>query len=165
MLKNSNFEQNSSHLNNNIPFLLDSHQQSDKLEDVYSFRDFYFINSESRKNKILYQNTFNLTSLLSKLNSLKSFKSGLYQKIDKSFSTTPERKISPIMNKMHIGGDFADLVTKSSIFVDKSLFVKEIIEDNSKVILITMPRRWGKSLNLDILNRFLSIEEQNSQSK
>ena len=58
-----------------------------------------------------------------------------------------------------------DLVTNSSIFVDKSLFIKEIIEDSTKTILITMPRRWGKSLNLDMLKRFLSIEEQNLQQK
>ena len=72
MFKNSSFEHNISHLNNNIPFLLDSHQQPDKLEDVYSDRGLNFINTESRKNKILDQNTFNLTSMLSKLNSLKS---------------------------------------------------------------------------------------------
>ena len=163
MFKNSNFEHNSSHLNNNIPFLLDSHQQPDKLEDVYSDRGFNFINTESRKNKILDQNTFNLTSMLSKLNSLKSVKSGLYQKIDRSFSTTPEREILPSKKAMHTGGDFADVVTGSSIFVDKSLFVKEIIEDSSKVILITMPRRWGKSLNLDTLKRFLSVEEEQKE--
>ena len=58
---------------------------------------------------------------------------------------------------MHTGGDFADVVTGSSIFVDKSLFVKEIIEDSSKVILITMPRRWGKSLNLDTLKSWCNI--------
>jgi hypothetical protein len=163
MFKNSNFEHNSSHLNNNIPFLLDSHQQPDKLEDVYSDRGFNFINTESRKNKILDQNTFNLTSMLSKLNSLKSVKSSLYQKIDRSFSTTPEREILPSKKAMHTGGDFADVVTGSSIFVDKSLFVKEIIEDSSKVILITMPRRWGKSLNLDTLKRFLSVEEEQKE--
>ena len=165
MFKNSSFEHNISHLNNNIPFLLDSHQQPDKLEDVYSDRSLNFINTELRKNKILDQNTFNLTSMLSKFNFLKSVKSGLHQKIDRSFSTTVEREILPIKKEMHIGGDFADVVTGSSIFVDKSLFVKEIIEDSSKVILITMPRRWGKSLNLDTLKRFLSIEEQNSQQK
>ena len=60
--------------------------------------------------------------------------------------------------KINTGGDFGKLVKESSIFVDKSLFVKEIIQDASEVILITMPRRWGKSLNLDMLKRFLSIE-------
>ena len=76
---------------------------------------------------MLDQNNFNLTSMLSKFNSLKNIKSGLYQKIDRSFSTTPEIEISPIKKEMHIGGYFADVVTRSSIFVDKSLFVKEII--------------------------------------
>ena len=45
MLKNSNFEHNSSHLNNKIPFLLSSHKQPDKLEDVYLDRGFNFINN------------------------------------------------------------------------------------------------------------------------
>jgi hypothetical protein len=160
VFKNSTFEYN------RAPVLSNNHQQhNNNLEDVYSDRDSNFINTESRKNKILDQNTFNLTSMLSKLNSLKSVKSGLHQKVDRSFSTTQERKILPSKKEMHTGGDFADVVTGSSIFVDKTLFVKEIIEDSSKVILITMPRRWGKSLNLDTLKRFLSIEEQNSQQK
>jgi hypothetical protein len=66
---------------------------------------------------------------------------------------------------IYAGGDFEDLVTKSSAFVDKSLFIKEIVEEDSKVILITMPRRWGKSLNLDMLKRFLSVEEGNIKNQ
>jgi hypothetical protein len=66
---------------------------------------------------------------------------------------------------IYAGGDFEDLVTKSSVFVDKSLFIKEIVEEDSKVILITMPRRWGKSLNLDMLKRFLSVEEGNIKNQ
>ncbi len=58
-----------------------------------------------------------------------------------------------------------DLVSGRAIFVDKSLFIKEIIEDEAKVILITMPRRWGKSLNINMLNRFLSIEETDPKVK
>ena len=42
---------------------------------------------------------------------------------------------------MYCGGDFEDLITESTIFVDKSLFIKEVIEDPSEVILINMPRR------------------------
>ncbi|MEL6152600.1 MAG: AAA family ATPase, partial [Bacteroidota bacterium] len=54
--------------------------------------------------------------------------------------------------------DFADLLLNSSIFVDKSLFIKEFLLNSGKAILITRPRRWGKSLNMDMLGRFLSIE-------
>jgi hypothetical protein len=49
--------------------------------------------------------------------------------------------------------------------VDKSLFIKEIIDDTSEVTLIAMPRRCGKSLNLDMLKRFLSVEEDNQKQK
>jgi len=68
-------------------------------------------------------------------------------------------------SSIYTGGDFENLVTQSSIFVDKSLFIKEIIEEPSQVILITMPRRWGKSLNVDMLKRFLSIEESDPSKK
>jgi hypothetical protein len=74
-------------------------------------------------------------------------------------------KIAKSPPVIHTGGDFADVVTEGNIFIDKTLFIKEIIEDASKVILITMPRRWGKSLNLDMLKRFLSIEEENQEQK
>jgi hypothetical protein len=55
------------------------------------------------------------------------------------------------------GGDFKDLVTQSTVFADKSMFIKDVIEDESTALLIAMPRRWGKSVNLDMLKRFLEI--------
>jgi hypothetical protein len=61
--------------------------------------------------------------------------------------------------KMLVGTDeFYDLVVNSDVFVDKSLMVKELLEDSGKVILITRPRRWGKTLNMDMLRKFFEIE-------
>ena len=59
-----------------------------------------------------------------------------------------------------VGTDnFAKLLSQGNVFVDKSMFIKEFLEASSgKVVLITRPRRWGKSLNMDMLQRFLSIE-------
>jgi hypothetical protein len=54
--------------------------------------------------------------------------------------------------------DFRELIDKQLLFVDKSLFVKEVIDDESSVILITRPRRWGKTLNLSMLYYFFSKE-------
>lgn len=54
--------------------------------------------------------------------------------------------------------DFKKLLLNSDVFVDKSLLVKDIIEDSGDVILITRPRRWGKSLNMDMLRKFFEIE-------
>ena len=43
--------------------------------------------------------------------------------------------------------DFKELI-ESGDYVDKSLFIKDIIHDKHKVLLITRPRRWGKSSNI-----------------
>lgn len=76
----------------------------------------------------------------------------------KSSRSSLDNKSMYIKPSIYVGGNFEELVKKSSIFVDKSLFIKEIIESEDKVTLITMPRRWGKSLNLDMLKWFLSVE-------
>ncbi|BFD46776.1 MAG: AAA family ATPase [Rickettsia endosymbiont of Sergentomyia squamirostris] len=68
-------------------------------------------------------------------------------------------KESNKLPKMLVGTDeFYDLVVNSDVFVDKSLMIKELLEDSGKVILITRPRRWGKSLNMDMIRRFFEIE-------
>ena len=54
--------------------------------------------------------------------------------------------------------DFGELLLESAVFVDKSLFVKEFLEKGNKVVLLTRPRRWGKSMNMSMLGRFLAIE-------
>ena len=59
-------------------------------------------------------------------------------------------------------GSFKDLVTQSTIFADKSLLIKTAIEDTSTGLLVAMPRRWGKTVNLDMLKRFLEIPVDNN---
>ncbi|WP_341752931.1 MULTISPECIES: AAA family ATPase [unclassified Candidatus Tisiphia] len=77
---------------------------------------------------------------------------------------TTVKDISTIQGKnklprMLVGTDeFYDLVVNSDVFVDKSLMIQELLEDNGKVILITRPRRWGKSLNMNMLQKFFEIE-------
>jgi hypothetical protein len=44
------------------------------------------------------------------------------------------------------------------LFVDKSLFVQELIESSDKATLIIRPRRFGKSLNLEMAKEFLAAE-------
>lgn len=51
--------------------------------------------------------------------------------------------------------DFKKLIEGNYLFADKSLLIKDIIEDGSDVILITRPRRFGKTLNLSMLYYFL----------
>jgi hypothetical protein len=73
-----------------------------------------------------------------------------------------EKKNINYQPKMLVGSDdFYDLLINSDIFVDKSLMIKELLEDSGKVTLITRPRRWGKSINMDMVRRFLEIELDN----
>lgn len=53
--------------------------------------------------------------------------------------------------------DFARLVDKkyNYQFVDKSLFIKEFIDNDATATLIVRPRRWGKTLNMSMLSYFL----------
>ena len=71
---------------------------------------------------------------------------------------------SPIVNpegKMPVGvSDFTELVWEDYCFVDKSLFIKELLDSGDKVSLITRPRRFGKTLNLSMLCCFLRQPEQ-----
>lgn len=54
--------------------------------------------------------------------------------------------------------NFAKIIQEKREFVDKSLLIKEIIESGDEVALITRPRRWGKTTNLEMLRSFLAIE-------
>ena len=61
--------------------------------------------------------------------------------------------------RIYVGTDsFAKLLLESNVFVDKSLLIQEFLEESGgDVVLITRPRRWGKSLNMDMLRCFLEI--------
>ena len=50
---------------------------------------------------------------------------------------------------------FERLIESKGTFVDKSLFIKQILEDIQYIILITCPRRYGKSLNITMLESFI----------
>ena len=54
--------------------------------------------------------------------------------------------------------EFKKLVLHSTVFVDKSLLIKDFLEDSGETLLMTFPRRWGKSINMDMIKKFLSIE-------
>src|SRR5688572_12108268 len=54
--------------------------------------------------------------------------------------------------------DFGELYRGGYTFVDKSLFIREVLEDSAKVTLIARPRRFGKTLNLSMLHHFFASE-------
>ena len=53
---------------------------------------------------------------------------------------------------------FEKLIENHYFYIDKTNFIKEWWENGDDVTLITRPRRFGKTLNMNMLERFLSIE-------
>ncbi|MGL5084461.1 MAG: AAA family ATPase, partial [Clostridium sp.] len=61
------------------------------------------------------------------------------------------------MKRVAIGlSDFKEIKDSNRYFIDKTLIIKEFIEDSSKIALIPRPRRFGKTLNLSIVKYFLA---------
>ena len=59
------------------------------------------------------------------------------------------------MKKLPIGiSDFKEIINKNYYFIDKSLFIKEIIDSGAKATLIARPRRFGKTINVSMLQIF-----------
>lgn len=54
--------------------------------------------------------------------------------------------------------DFERIITNNNFYVDKTLFLKEWWENDDSVTLITRPRRFGKTLNMSMVERFFSIK-------
>ena len=58
--------------------------------------------------------------------------------------------------------DFKEIIVKDGYFVDKTLMIKKLIEENAKVTLFMRPRRFGKTLNQFMLRRFFEDERTRS---
>ncbi len=51
---------------------------------------------------------------------------------------------------------YEKIVSNQNFYVDKTLFIKEWWENDDEVTLITRPRRFGKTLNMSMVEQFLS---------
>lgn len=54
--------------------------------------------------------------------------------------------------------NFEKLITDNIFYIDKTDFIRQWWENRDDVTLITRPRRFGKTLNMNMLERFLSVE-------
>ena len=54
--------------------------------------------------------------------------------------------------------EFDKIIEGNYFYVDKTSFIKEWWESGDDVTLITRPRRFGKTLNMSMVNHFFSIE-------
>lgn len=61
--------------------------------------------------------------------------------------------------------DFKAIITENSYYVDKTMMLKEIADFGTAVTLFTRPRRFGKTLNLSMIRRFLKMKEPKTEKK
>ena len=57
--------------------------------------------------------------------------------------------------------NFEKLITRGYYFIDKTLLIKELLDNKADVNLFTRPRRFGKTLNMSMLQYF--FEERYSE--
>ena len=69
-----------------------------------------------------------------------------------------ERGVEIVRKKLPIGiENFEEFFSEDFYYVDKTLFIKELLQNWGKVNLFTRPRRFGKSLNMSMLKCFFEI--------
>lgn len=67
------------------------------------------------------------------------------------------------MKRISLGiSDFKTIIDDDKYFIDKSLIIKEFLEDSGQIVLIPRPRRFGKTLNLSILRYFLEKTDEDT---
>ena len=59
--------------------------------------------------------------------------------------------------------DFKALRVRNNYFIDKTMYIKDIIDNQSGVILVTRPRRFGKTLNMSMLRYYFDIKCKDSK--
>lgn len=68
------------------------------------------------------------------------------------------------LKKLPVGiDDFKKTILQDYYFVDKTLLIKELIDLKGEVNLFTRPRRFGKTLNMSMLQYFFEISEENNK--
>jgi len=58
--------------------------------------------------------------------------------------------------------DYKEMIDSNRTYVDKTLFIKEFWRDGAYVVLLTRPRRFGKTLNLSMLKYFFEKTSQDT---
>ena len=67
-------------------------------------------------------------------------------------------------NGIGIGeSNFKGLRMQNNYFIDKTMYIKDIIDNQSRVVLITRPRRFGKTLNMSMLKYFFDCDVKDAK--
>ncbi len=58
--------------------------------------------------------------------------------------------------------DFKKIITQNYYYIDKSLFIKEVLDSGAAGTLIPRPRRFGKTLNMSMLRYFFEKADEST---
>ena len=61
--------------------------------------------------------------------------------------------------------DFKEIICENCYYIDKTMYIEDLIKDKSKIKLFTRPRRFGKTLNMLTLKYFFDIENKEENRK
>ena len=68
-----------------------------------------------------------------------------------------------IKKTLKIGcSNFKTIIEDNSYFVDKTKLIKDFFENSSYTLLIPRPKRFGKTLNLSMIEHFFDINKKDS---
>ena len=59
--------------------------------------------------------------------------------------------------------NFKGLRLRKNYFIDKTMFIKDIVDNQAGVLLVTRPRRFGKTLNMSMLRYFFDCDVKDSK--
>ena len=59
--------------------------------------------------------------------------------------------------------DFRGLRIRKNYYIDKTMYIKDIIDNKSRVVLVTRPRRFGKTLNMSMLKYYFDCTKKDSK--
>ena len=61
--------------------------------------------------------------------------------------------------------DFKTIIEEDYYYVDKTKMIETLLDDGAKVTLFTRPRRFGKTLNMSMLNYFFNLKKKEENRK
>lgn len=84
--------------------------------------------------------------------------------VDKRIKSGNARKDAAILEKKALPIGISDYIRAQSeyYYVDKTLLIKEFLDKKPLVSLFTRPRRFGKTLNMDMLRTFFEISKEDT---
>ncbi|KAJ2814982.1 hypothetical protein FBU31_007098 [Coemansia sp. 'formosensis'] len=64
-------------------------------------------------------------------------------------------------NQLQVGGDFGCIARNNGLIVDKTRLCKALFDCKIEAICVCLPRRFGKTFNLSIVEEFFNVVTNN----